>query len=140
CNAASRELHPLSLHDALPILYEQLVKDLTESITALPEAHETAEATKGRATKNAAQALLAKVYLYQASITNEYVLAANAAAEIINSENFQLVDNFGSIWSSENTAESIFELQFDDQTTNPLASVSNDNASMLFYVDASMLS
>ncbi|MBD1427847.1 RagB/SusD family nutrient uptake outer membrane protein [Sphingobacterium arenae] len=121
-------------------IYEQLVKDLTESITALPEAHETAEATKGRATKNAAQALLAKVYLYQASITNEYVLAANAAAEIINSENFQLVDNFGSIWSSENTAESIFELQFDDQTTNPLASVSNDNASMLFYVDASMLS
>src|SRR5690606_10664253 len=35
---------------------------------------------------------------------------------------------------SENTAESIFELQFDDQTTNTLASVSNDNASMLFYV------
>lgn len=115
-------------------IYDQLVKDLTESVTQLPEAHETTEATKGRATKAAAQALLAKVYLYQASITNDYTLAASTAAEIINAEAFQLVDNFGSIWSSENTAESIFELQFDDQTTNTLASVSNDNASMLFYV------
>ncbi|NGM67171.1 RagB/SusD family nutrient uptake outer membrane protein [Sphingobacterium sp. SGR-19] len=115
-------------------IYEQLVKDLVESITELPEAHETTEATKGRATKAAAQGLLAKVYLYQASITNDYALAASTAADIINAENFQLVDDFGSIWASENSAESIFELQFDDQTTNTLASVSNDNASMLFYV------
>lgn len=114
-------------------IYEQLVKDLTESITALPEAHETTEATKGRATKAAAQALLAKVYLYQASLTGDYTKAATTAAEVINSETFQLVDNYGSIWASENTAESIFELQFDDQTANTLASVTNNNPSLLFH-------
>jgi starch-binding outer membrane protein, SusD/RagB family len=53
---------------------------------------------------------------------------------IIDSDAFQLVTNYGSIWQNENTAESIFELQFDNQTTNPLASVSNNNPSMLFYV------
>ena len=137
---ATTEDEDVAIPQSEPVaIYEQLVKDLTESVTQLPETHETTEATKGRATKAAAQSLLAKVYLYQASITNDYTLAASTAAEIINSESFQLVDNFGSIWSTENTAESIFELQFDDQTTNTLASVSNDNASMLFYVkDASI--
>lgn len=121
-------------------IYEQIVQDLTESITALPESHEGVEATKGRATKASAQALLAKVYLYQASFTEDYTLAAEAAEEVIQSQAFQLVDNFGSIWAAENTAETIFELQFDDQAINTLASVANDNASMLFYVkDASSL-
>ncbi|MFD2969739.1 RagB/SusD family nutrient uptake outer membrane protein [Sphingobacterium bambusae] len=113
-------------------IYAQIVTDLTESIEALAESNESVEATKGRATKAAARALLAKVYLYQAQYTNDYTQAANLAKEIIDSEAFQLVSSYPSIWQNENTTESIFELQFDDQTTNPLALVSNDNASMLF--------
>lgn len=138
--SATTEDEDVAVPQSAPeVIYEQLVKDLRESITELPETHENVEATKGRATQAAAQALLAKVYLYQASITGDYAQAATTAAEVINSGDFQLVENFGSIWASENTTESIFELQFDDQTINTLASVANDNASMLFYAkDASV--
>ncbi|KGE13664.1 RagB/SusD family nutrient uptake outer membrane protein [Sphingobacterium deserti] len=115
-------------------IYEQIVLDLTEAAEALPEAHANTEATKGRATKAAAQALLAKVYLYQAKYTNDYAKAAAAAKLIIDSDAFQLVTDYGSIWRTENTAESIFELQFDNQLPNTLASVSNNNPSMLFYI------
>lgn len=115
-------------------IYAQIVTDLTEAIEQLPESYESTEITKGRATRAAAQALLAKVYLYQASFTNDYALAASTAQEVIASGAFQLVTDYGSIWEAENTAESIFELQFDDQVSNPLALVANDNASMLFYV------
>ncbi|WP_437921681.1 RagB/SusD family nutrient uptake outer membrane protein [Sphingobacterium sp. LRF_L2] len=137
---ATEENEDLAIPQADPaVVYEQIVKDLTESVSELPESHESTDATKGRATKAASQALLAKVYLYQAAITNDYSLAASTAEEVISSGAFQLVTDYGSIWGTQNTAESIFELQFDDQTTNPLASVSNDNASMLFYVkDASV--
>ncbi|TYP97627.1 SusD-like starch-binding protein associating with outer membrane [Sphingobacterium allocomposti] len=114
-------------------IYEQIVTDLTESMEQLPDAHETSDATKGRATKAAAQALLAKVYLYIAARTGDYRPAAETAKALIASQMFQLVSDFRSIWETENAAESIFELQFDDQTTNPLAAVANDNASMLFY-------
>ena len=114
-------------------IYEQLVKDLTASITELPESHENTEATKGRATKAAAKALLAKVYLYQASLTGDYTKAAETAAEVIHSGAFQLVQNYETIWTSQNSSESIFELQFDDQTSNTLASVTNNNPSLLFH-------
>lgn len=132
--AATTEEEDVAVPQSDPeAIYTQLVKDLTESIPALPDMHDGTEATKGRATKAAAEALLAKVYLYQAAFTNDYSKAATAAMDVINHENFRLVDDFGSIWETENTAESIFELQFDDQTTNPLASVSNNNESMLFH-------
>lgn len=115
-------------------IYEQIVTDLTQAVDELPESHGSTETNKGRATKAAAQALLAKVYLYQAAFTNDYSLAASTAQEVISTGAFQLVTDYGSIWEAENSAEAIFELQFDDQTTNPLALVANDNASMLFYV------
>ncbi|MFD1769113.1 RagB/SusD family nutrient uptake outer membrane protein [Sphingobacterium suaedae] len=115
------------------VIYPQLIKDLTEAAAALPETLESVEATKGRATKAAAEALLAKVYLYDAARTGDYSKAASTAKVVIEGGNFSLATDFSSIWETENASESIFELQFDDQTTNPLASVANDNASMLFY-------
>ena len=46
------------------------------------------------------------------------------------------MEDYQSVWQNQNSGESIFELQFDEQVSNPLAAVSNDNSSMLFYVNA----
>lgn len=115
-------------------VYQQIITDLQEAASSLPDNYTDDATTKGRATSLAAKGLLAKVSLYYGSTSNDYAQAASLAEEIINrKESFELVSDFASIWTSENTKESLFELQFDDQATNPLASVSNDNASMLFY-------
>lgn len=114
-------------------VYAQIITDLEEASTSLPDTDADDATRKGRATKLAAKALLAKVQLYNAKTSGDYTQAATLAQEVINSGQFVLVPDFASIWATENTAESIFELQFDDQATNPLAMVSNDNASMLFY-------
>lgn len=137
---ATTEDEEVAIDQAEPqAIYTQIVTDLTEAVASLPTSHANAPATKGRATRAAAQALLAKVYLYQATFTNDYSLAASTAQEVISSGAFQLVQDYGSIWEAENSAEAIFELQFDDQTTNPLALVSNNNASMLFYTKDSTI-
>lgn len=114
--------------------YTQIVKDLTEAIAGLPKENPySGDASRGRASHWAAKALLAKVYLYQAAFTNDYKKAADLANEVIVSGGFSLVSDFSSIWTTQNTNEAIFELQFDDQATNPLAAVSNDNPSVLFF-------
>ncbi|WP_134090822.1 RagB/SusD family nutrient uptake outer membrane protein [Olivibacter sp. XZL3] len=113
-------------------VYQQIITDLQEAST-LPDSYDDDATSKGRATSFAAKALLAKVQLYYGQITGDYTQAASLSQEIINSQRFALIPDFASIWTTENTQESIFELQFDDQATNPLASVSNDNPSMLFY-------
>jgi hypothetical protein len=43
------------------------------------------------------------------------------------------VQDFTTIFTTQNTNEAIFEIQFDDQATNTLAAVSNDNPSVLFF-------
>ena len=114
--------------------YTQIVKDLTDAIAALPKENPySGDESRGRASHWGAKALLAKVYLYQASFTNDYKKAADLSNEVINSGGFSLVSDYSTIWTTQNTNESIFELQFDDQATNPLASVANDNASVLFF-------
>ncbi|MEH6306949.1 RagB/SusD family nutrient uptake outer membrane protein [Olivibacter sp. CPCC 100613] len=113
-------------------VYQQIITDLQDAST-LPDNYGDDATSKGRATSFAAKALLAKVQLYDGQITGDYSQAASLSQEIINSQRFVLISDFASIWTTENTQESIFELQFDNQATNPLASVSNDNPSMLFY-------
>jgi len=64
----------------------------------------------GRATKGAALALLGKIYLYQDKF-NESAATLN---QVINSGQYQLVQNFGSIFlnGNENNEESVFEVQY----------------------------
>lgn len=66
----------------------------------------------GRASKGAAQALLGKVYLFQ----NKFVDAANVLDEVINSNRYQLVANYNTIFENdnENNSESVFEVQYSD--------------------------
>src|SRR5438105_1475136 len=98
----SRKLHRSSKAD----VYKQIEQDLTTAIGVLP----TVQADKGRVTKYAAQALLGKVYLYQ----NKYDAAAAMLENVITSNAFTLVSDFGSIFlqSGENGTESVFEIQY----------------------------
>lgn len=113
-------------------VYEQIIADLKETLN-LPDSYANAADTKGRATGTAGKALLTKVYLYHAKTTGDYTEAARLAGEVVGQSGLSLPGAFGSVWAEENTSESIFELQFDEQAINTLASVSNPTASMLFY-------
>ena len=107
-------------------VYAQIIADLTDA-SNLPDAYGTLEQTKGRATGGAAKALLAKVYLYH----GQYAESAGLAKEVM-AKGYVLTETYSSIWLTENSSESIFELQFDAQATNPLATVSNPTSSVLF--------
>jgi starch-binding outer membrane protein, SusD/RagB family len=87
-------------------VYKQIEADLTQAISVLP----AIQTQKGRITKYAAQAMLGKVYLYQ----NKFEAAAAMLENVISSNAFTLVDNFGSIFlaSGENGPESVFEIQY----------------------------
>ncbi|NML66569.1 RagB/SusD family nutrient uptake outer membrane protein [Hymenobacter sp. RP-2-7] len=101
----------------------QVIADLQAAIPDLPTAY--AAADLGRATKYAAQALLAKMYMQQ----HKYQEASTLMAGIISSGKFSLtanyLDNFTE--SNENNSESIFEVQY---TSTPLdVGQGQDNAS-----------
>lgn len=90
------------------VVYEQIVKDLQDAINALPLTYATVDL--GRATKGAAQTLLAKVYLTR----KQYAEAATVSKSIIISGTYKLQPNFSDIFSlvNENGSESIFEVQY----------------------------
>lgn len=97
---------------------KQILADVNEAISVLPKA----VSTKAYATLGAAYALQAHVYAWE----HDYSNAATAAQEVIDM-GYSLVtsNNYATIFSSENTTESIFELQFDynNQETNGLAGI-----------------
>jgi hypothetical protein len=108
-------------------IYGQIIADLVDAGN-LPDTYGSSlEQNKGRATGGAAKALLAKVYLYR----GQYAESAALAKEVMG-KGYTLTPTYSSIWLTENSSESIFELQFDAQATNPLATVSNPTNSVLF--------
>lgn len=90
-------------------VYALIERDLREAIDALPAKSAYPPAEMGRATRGAAQSLLAKVYLTQ----GDFIQAENYALEVINSEEYSLMPNYADIFTAagENGVESIFEVQ-----------------------------
>ena len=90
-------------------IYDQLEQDLIYAADNLPTTQDQA----GRITKGAAQALLGKIYLYQADWEN----AAEWLDKVINSGVYQLVDDYESIFEQEgeNNMQSVFEVQYTDK-------------------------
>lgn len=92
-------------------IYRKLETDLLYAISVLPEEYD--EANLGRATKGAAQTLLAKIYLYQ----QKYQECFDVCREIIQSQKYELVGDFMNLWNRgwisnnvyEFSKESIFE-------------------------------
>jgi tetratricopeptide (TPR) repeat protein len=88
-------------------VYEQVIKDLTEAEAKLPVNNSF------YATRNAAAAMLARVYLQKGDYTN----AAAAANRVITSGRYSLVSTFAGVFPASttaqvpNTSEDIFAMQ-----------------------------
>jgi hypothetical protein len=100
-------------------VYDQIEKDLTEALTGLPETYSTAFDRTGRATKDAARALLSRMYLYKGDYTN----AAKYSGDIITGKRHALNSSPATPFSSASyqTSESIFSIAMntsDNPNTN----------------------
>lgn len=89
--------------------YEFIETDLMFAIESLPLKSEYPASELGRATRGSAQALLAKVSMYQSKWSETLALTE----AVINSGEYALTPNYEDIWkeTSENNIESIFEIQ-----------------------------
>jgi hypothetical protein len=98
---------PRASADEVWALVEQ---DLTAAIADLPERSEYPAADLGRITRGAARGLLVKTLLWR----QRWAEAKSQAEAIIQSGEYQLVDDYGEIFtlSGENNAESVFEIQY----------------------------
>lgn len=89
--------------------YSQIENDLIDAIAKLPLKTEFDANDLGRATKGAAQGLLAKVYLYQ----EKWSLAESYADDVINSGIYSIMADYSHVWREigENSTESLYEVQ-----------------------------
>lgn len=89
--------------------YAQIEADLLDAIEKLPLKSQYAPNDLGRASKGAAQALLAKAYLYQEKWMDAYDMAGN----VITSGQYALLPDYSHVWREvgENKSESIYEVQ-----------------------------
>ena len=87
-------------------VYAQIVQDLLFAEQNLPEA----QGEFGRATKPAAQALLARVYL----TLGQNINAAEYAEKVINDYSFELLSDYSRLWDVDNrvNSEVIWSIQF----------------------------
>jgi starch-binding outer membrane protein, SusD/RagB family len=107
----------------------QIETDIAEAVAKLPPAYGSPAETKGRPTRWAALALQTDFSLWMAKAEGkpEYFEKAIAAADqIITAGNFSLVPtaSYRNIFSAKNTAESIYEIQFNN-TQNELQDAGN---------------
>ncbi|MEQ6166129.1 RagB/SusD family nutrient uptake outer membrane protein [Ekhidna sp. MALMAid0563] len=85
-------------------VYEQIILDLQEAVSVLDNSN------KSRASKAAAQGILAKVYL--SLETPEYALAEALCEDIIATGNYRLMPDFNDVFYSELNDEIIFAIQY----------------------------
>src|SRR5205809_4444785 len=99
-------IQPRATADEVYALIEQ---DLQDASAVLPTKLQYAAADVGRATKGAAQGLLAQVYLYR----KDYAHALAYADSVIASGDYGLYPDYAGIFaaSGENSSESVFEVQ-----------------------------
>lgn len=99
--------------DSVSAIYSSIVNDLQIAIAWLPT---TFPGQPGKATRNAARSLLADVYLTMAgwplNETNYYSLAADEADTVIQSGQYSIVPDYAKVFTTNNSTESIFSLQF----------------------------
>jgi len=100
------DIEAASIRASAADIYAFIEADLTEAAAKLPSVIPVAE--RGRVSKAAAQALLAKVYLYQ----NKWAQAKGMCDIIIGSGQYSLLPDYSMIWreAGEFSAESIWEV------------------------------
>jgi len=100
-------------------VYDLVIADLTKAATLLPDENEK------RASRFAALAFLSRVYLQQGN----YAAALATADEVIESGLFKLNASVSAVFSNKNTAESIWEIQQNEQNNAGTA----NNGMATFY-------
>ncbi len=99
-------------------VYARIIGDLEEAIPVLP----LSQADYGRATRGAAQHVLAKAYLTRGyrdfAAPDDYQRAAATATAVINSGQYQLLDSFGEVFrqGNEENREIVFAVQYSRNT------------------------
>ena len=93
-------------------VYAQIIQDLEEAANLLPAGRDP-----GKATRGAANALLARAYL---DIGN-HAQARDKATSVLSDPTYSLVEDFRSLYTSKHTSESIYEVHFTMNNGNSLA-------------------
>lgn len=110
--AADRDGYPRSSADDV---YKLIIEDLQYAVTNLNNKGNNGQ-DAGRATKEAAMALLGKVYLTR----KDYANAKSTLAPLITATNVSLLPKYADLYveTNENNIESLFEIQFSNETDN----------------------
>jgi starch-binding outer membrane protein, SusD/RagB family len=117
--SSDEELVQIPKNTAAEVL-DQIVKDLSEAEKGAVLTYNNTASDKGRITRYTVNAIQADVYLWM----EKYPEAAAACDKIINSGKFGLVSGlsqnswFTTLYVNGNSAESIFEIQFDRNKLN----------------------
>ncbi len=105
-------------------VYTLIISDLSFAITNLEDYYPKGDANCGRATKNAARGILARVYLTRSGPTfgiegpglgaNEYGLALGLLDDVISSAHYDTLSDYAAIFANdnENNAEVVWDIQF----------------------------
>ncbi|MBW8688084.1 RagB/SusD family nutrient uptake outer membrane protein [Chitinophaga rhizophila] len=124
--------------DPVPDIYNAIIADLHYAAQVLP----AEQSEWGRATKPAAEHLLARVYLTRATSeakgANDYDSAAAYAMKVINNYGMSLLPDVGQVWAQgkENNAETVWAVQY---TTDVLYNSTDNNASRFFLMQYDVL-
>jgi hypothetical protein len=115
-------------------MYKAIIGDLEAALPALENKAKAGD--YGRATKAAAEHLLAKVYLAKATSSSkapdDYAKAETYAANVVNNYGFKLLPDFASVFSQgagEINDEVVFSVQY---TSDALTNGSGNNLHLLF--------
>jgi starch-binding outer membrane protein, SusD/RagB family len=102
-------------------VYEQIIKDLTDAIVALPPASTYTGGDIGRASRGAAKTLLGKVYLQRGGTgvgpAADFTSAATVLRDVVASQEYRLEVDYNTLFDvyggrlRENNAEVIFDIQ-----------------------------
>lgn len=106
--------------------YALILEDLDFAVNNLGENANTSESDYGRVNKMAAQAFRARMRLTWASYSNDNSLftgAAEDAAAVINSGDYELYDNYADVWdinNANNNGENIWAINYSRSTYSQL--------------------
>ncbi|RFM34582.1 RagB/SusD family nutrient uptake outer membrane protein [Chitinophaga silvisoli] len=124
--------------DPVASVYASVISDLQYAASVLP----ASQTDWGRATKPAAEHLLARVYLTRASsasaVGTDYDSAAIYATRVISQYGFQLLPDVGQVWAqgNEKNSETVFAVQY---INDALYNSSDNNACRFFLMQYDVL-
>jgi hypothetical protein len=118
---SDQDITPLAKTSKDSIL-AQIVTDLKKAGPLVPATYGNPIFDKGRVTRYTINAIMADVYLWM----DKYTECAAECDKVISSGNFGLISGenlFDQVFYQGNSAESIFELQYDAQKLNPFFNI-----------------